>query len=174
MSASLNQLFSNKKVRPAIILIALLMLAVAGCLIFSKPSKERLLKNLSAQLREEKFEQLYEDADDSVRLNVAKEKFVQRMKKAATKLKEIDGDLNFQRDDETEEMMKASRDDSTQISTFQMLKKDGKSVLVAFYWTNKGKFSDIWAIPTQGTSEEYGVLGVSGKYYSIGSQVLEW
>ena len=87
MSLSLNQLLSHAKARPIIFLsaaAALLVVAVIGYLIFSKPSKERLIQNLNAQLRAEKFEQLYEDADDSVHLNVDKEKFVKRMKMALT------------------------------------------------------------------------------------------
>jgi hypothetical protein len=179
MSASLNQLLSNTKFKPVIIPIALLVLAVASYLIFSKPSKERLIKNLTAQLREEKFEQLYEEADDFVRLNVTKEKFVQRMKIAVAKLKAIDENLNFQRDMETEksmkEIMKGINEDaeSSLITAYQKLEKDGKSVLVTFHWTTKGNFFDIDAIPTQGTSEEYRVHGVSYKHLYVGNQMIE-
>ncbi|MDQ3847608.1 MAG: hypothetical protein M3261_01475 [Thermoproteota archaeon] len=179
MSASLNQLLSNTKFKLVIIPIALLTLAVASYLIFSKPSKERLIKNLTALLREEKFEQLYEEADDSVRSNVTKEKFVQRMKIAVAKLKAIDGNLNFQRDMETEEsikkIMKGIDEDteSSLIKTYQKLEKDGKSVLVDFYWTTKGNFFDIDAISTQGTSEEYRVHGVAYKHLYVGKQMVE-
>ncbi|HEX8709431.1 MAG TPA: hypothetical protein VF723_14395 [Pyrinomonadaceae bacterium] len=173
MSASLNQLRSNTKFKPIIILIALLVLTVASYLIFSKPSTERLIKNLTVLLREEKFEQLYQEAEDSVRLNVTKEKFVQRMKIVVAKLKAIDEDLNFQRDDEAERMMKASRDDSIQISAFQRLGKDNKAVLVSFYWTNEGNFRDMWVLPEAGTSEEYQVYGVSYQHLYIGNRMVE-
>ena len=177
MSISLNQLLSHVKARPIILLpVALLAVAVIGYLIFSKPSKERLIKNLNSQLREEKFEQLYEEADDFVRLNVTKEKFVKRMKMAITKLKTIDENLAFQRDIATEKSMGTinGEDESLSLTAFQKLEKEGKSVLVSFTWTGKGKFFDLWVMPTQGTSEEYRVLGVSGKSYSVGNQVLEW
>jgi len=186
MSLSLNQLLSHAKVRPIILLsAALLVVAVIGYLIFSKPSKERLIKNLNSQLREEMFEQLYEQADDSVHLNVTKEKFVKRMKMALTKLKAIDENLAFRRDVATETLIRDAAtetpsgkiiygDESLVLNAFQKLEKDGKSVIVCFDWSTEGKFRDLWVLPTQGTSEEYRVLGVSAKYYSVGNQVLEW
>ena len=177
MSFSLTQLLSHAKARPIILLlVALLVVAVVGHLIFSKPSKERLIKNLNSQLREEKFEQLYEEADDFVHLNVTKEKFVKRMKMAITKLKTIDENLAFQRDIATEKSIGTlnGNDESLLLTAFQKLEKDGKSVSVCFNWTGKGKFFDLWVMPTQETSQEYRVLGVSGKYYSVGNQVLEW
>ena len=102
MSASLNQSVSRGKAKPVILVaIALLVAVTISYLVFSKPSKEKLIENLNSQLREEKFAQLYEEADDFVRLNVTKEKFVKRMKIAVSRLKAIDGNLAFQRDIET-------------------------------------------------------------------------
>ena len=186
MSLSPNQLLSHAKARPIIFLsaAALLVVAVIGYLIFSKPSKERLIQNLNAQLRTEKFEQLYENADDSVHLNVDKEKFVKRMKMALTKLKAIDEKLAFQRDVATETLIRDARegpsgtiiygDESSFLTAYQKLEKNGKSAIVCFNWSTKGKFMDLWVLPTQGTSEEYRVLGVSAKQYSVGNQVLDW
>jgi hypothetical protein len=185
MSLSLSQLLSRAKTRPLILLaVALLVVAVIGYLLFSKPSKERLIQNLNAELRAEKFEQLYEEADDSVHLNVDKEKFVKRMKMALTKLKAIDENLAFQRDGATETLIRDARegpsgkiiygDESLVLTAFQKLEKEGKSAIVCFNWSSKGKFMDLWVLPTQGTSEEYRVLGVSAKHYSVGNQVLDW
>lgn len=184
MSLSLNQFLSRAKTRPIILLgVALFVVAVIGYLIFSKPSKERLIQNLNSQLRAEKFEQLYEEADDSVHVNVDKEKFVKRMKMALTKLKAIDENLAFQRDVATETLIRAAREsptgtiiygDESLLTAFQKLEKDGKSAIVCFNWSSKGKFRDLWVLPTQGTSEEYRVLGVSAKSYSVGNQVLDW
>lgn len=176
MSASLNQLLSNIRDKPILLVpIALLVIVVSSYLIFSKPSKEKLIKNLNSQLREEKFEQLYEEAGDGLHLNVTKEKFVQRMEKAVTKLKAIDENLNFQRDIETEEMIKGINgdDDSFLITAIQKLEKDGKSVLVSFYWTGKGTFQDISVLPNPGTSEEYRVYGVSYQHLYIGNKMVE-
>jgi hypothetical protein len=175
MSPSLNRFLSNMKSRPVILIpIVLLAIAVSTFWIASKPSKEKLIKKLNSQLREDKFEQLYEEASDNLHLNVTKEQFVQRMKKAVLKLKAIDKNLNLQRDIETEKMMKITGDDeSILITAFQKLEMDGKSVLVAFYWTPKGNFSDIQVFPNPGTSEEYRVYGVSYQHLYIGNQIVE-
>jgi hypothetical protein len=172
MSFSLTQLLSHAKARPIILLpVALLVVAVVGHLIFSKPSKERLIKNLNSQLREEKFEQLYEEADDSVRLNVTKERFVKRMKMTVTKLKTIDQDLNFQRDTSMENGFLG---DDLLIRSVQELEKGDKSVSMLVHWDVDGKFFDMSVLPNSGTSEEFRVIGVSAKSYSVGNQVLDW
>jgi len=153
---------------------ALLVVTVIGYQIFSKPNKETLTKNLASQLREEQFEQLYAEADDSVHLNVTKERFVKRMKIAVAKLKAIDENLAFQVDVDGEWSMGRDGGESGMFTAFRKLEKDGKSVSVAFYWSSDGRFFDLWTIPLQGTSEDYRVLGISGENYYVGNQVLDW
>ena len=175
MSLSLNQLLSYAKARPIMLMpAALLVVTVIGYQIFSKPNKETLTKNLTSQLREEQFEQLYAEADDSVHLNVTKERFVKRMKIAVAKLKAIDENLAFQVDVDGEWSMGRDGGESGMFTAFRKLEKDGKSVSVAFYWSSDGRFFDLWTIPLQGTSEDYRVLGISGENYYVGNQVLDW
>src|SRR5262249_25951390 len=138
MSFSLTQLLSHSRARSILLLpVALLVIAIVGHLIFTKPSKERLIKNLNSQLKEEKFEQLYEEADDSVHLNVTKERFVKRMKMAVTKLKTIDPNLNFQTDTSLENGFLG---DDLLIRSVHELEKGDKSVSVLFHWDVNGKF----------------------------------
>jgi hypothetical protein len=164
MSASPNQLHSHAKNRPVILItIALLMVAVISYLIFSKPSKERLIKNLNSQLREENFVQLYEQADEAVHSIVTKEQFVQRMKIAVSKLKAIDENLNFQRDRVEESLFDG---DERLVTAVQKLGKDGKSVSVHFMWpTDTRKFFDLSIYSTQGASEEQRPAGDSNRLH---------
>lgn len=172
MSLSLTQLLSHQKARLIILLpVVLVAFVIAGHFIFSTPSKESLIKNVKSQLREEKFEQLYEEAADSVHFNVTKERFVKRMKMAVTKLKAIDENLNFQTDTATE---MGFPDSDLLIRSVQNLGQGEKSVSVLFHWDAKGKFYDMSVMPNPGTSEEFRVIGVSAKYYSVGNQMLEW
>ncbi len=172
MSISLNQFFSHLKARPSVLLPLVVMAVALGYLVFSKPNKEKLIKNLNSQLRAEKFEQLYEEADESVHLNVTRERFVKRMKMAVTTLKTIDESLAFQRDMSSEQWL--GRNDSLFISGYQTLEKDGKSVLVCFIWSPKGKFSDLWVIPKPGTAQEYRIPGISARDYFLGNERLDW
>lgn len=177
MPSSSNRWLSSLRNKPIILIsIFLLTASLSTYLTPAKPSKERLMKNLNSQLKEEKFEQLYEEASDLLRLNVDKEKFITRMKIAAAKLKAIDGNLAFQRDIETEKRIRAitEDDESVLLTVYQRLEKDNKSVLVSVSWTSKGKFLDLSVLPTQGTSEEYRVYGVAGKHYRVGDRIIDW
>jgi len=178
MHASLNRPHASERARAATLFAAALLLlpAFAGCQLFGRPSKERLIEDLNAQLREGKFEEVYDEANDSIHSNVTRERFVQRMKIAVSKLKSIDENLAFQRDSATEKILRDvdAYDDSLVLMVFQTLEKDGKSVSVGYAWTNKGKFFDLWVSPNPGTAAEYEVLGVAGQYYSFGNQVIDW
>src|SRR5262249_29841855 len=106
-----------------------------------------------------------------VHLNVTKERFVKRMKMAVTKLKTIDPNLNFQTDTSLENGFLG---DDLLIRSVHELEKGDKSVSVLFHWDVNGKFFDMSVLPNAGNSEEYLVIGVSAKYYSVGNQVLDW
>jgi hypothetical protein len=154
-----------------------LLLAIANCtvahkpnLVAHKPNKADLVATLTSRLREEKFEQLYDDTWENVRLNVTKQKFVERMKIAVGKMKEIDQDLNFQKDISEEMLLKS---DSGRFVSAHKLQKDGKSVLVFFFWDENGGFSDLGVSPDEGTSDEYAVYGVSYKHLYRGNQLVE-
>lgn len=171
MLISLNQLLSNKRI--LLIPIALLVIFISGYLSVARPSKEKLLKRLNSQLREEKFGELYEDAGDMLHSNVTKEEFIRRMKVATAKLKSIDADLNFQRDEHWERFLESLRDNpSGLIRGVQTLEKNDKSVSVIYYWNSKAEFSGLSVSPTSGTSEDYNVYSVSAKHLYMGGKMI--
>ena len=146
---------------------ALLVVAVLGYLISSKPDKDKLIKNLNAQLKAETFEQLYEEADDSIHLDVTKERFVKRMKIAATKLKAIDENLTFQRDLEMESWT-GHADGPYSLAAYQKLEKDGKAVTVCFNWTTDGRFRDVSVLPSQELLKNIGCSASQAKIIRSG------
>jgi hypothetical protein len=154
----------------SIAMIPIILLTFATSLITSKPDKQKLVKELTSQLREERFEELYEGASSSLHLNVTKEKFIQRMKIAVTKMKAIDENLNFRRDLEMEEGFQAHE---LSILSIQELKKDGKSASVLIHWDTDGSFRDIRVFPTEGTAIEYAVYGVSYQHMYSGNQIVD-
>jgi hypothetical protein len=154
------------------ILIALIALAAISFLVHVRPSKARLLADLTSRLRAEEFEQLYDEAGDNVHLNVTKEKFVRRMKIAVAKLKAIDPGLNFQHDASREGLFE-NRDESILITAARKLEGNGKSVSVLLYWNSKGEFFNISAIPQAETPEEFNVYGVSYHSLRVGGQLVD-
>jgi hypothetical protein len=169
VAASLNQALSHVK-RGSMAALTLTLLAAAadtGCLRAGKPDKDVLLGRLNAQLREEKFEQLYEGADGGLRYEWAKETFVRRMKVVVAKLKEIDPDLNLQRDSEAERDHGLETDPPYSMMACQRLEKGDKSVLVLHSWNEKGEFHDLSVIPLSEASKKYRIHGFN---VSIGKE----
>ena len=174
MSASSNRILSNINGRTLLLaLVVLLVVSASGCLLGGRPNKDRLVRELNSQLREERFVQLYEEAESGLSRNVTKGKFVQRMRTAVAKLKAIDPDLNFTRDWESEEAITKMRDESFVITAYQKLEKDGKSVQVGYYWDEEGQFANLYVIPDAGTSDEYNVYGVGYKHLYLGGKLID-
>ncbi len=171
MTPSQNHLLSILKDRRLHVLLVVLLVAVVY-LISSKPDKNRLVLKVNSQIREEKFDEIYDEAWDNLHLNVTKEEFIRRMKVAVSKLRTIDADLNFQRDSEWEQMMNFNREERYAMSAYQKLEKDGKSVLVSFWWNGKGEFMDISVMATGETSKEYNVYGVSYQHLYMDGQII--
>lgn len=155
------------------ILVALIAVSALSFLAPHRPNKKRLLAELTECLREERFERLYEEGDDSLPLNVSKEKFVRRMKAAAAKLKAVDAGLNFKPEESLEYLLRVDERESYMITAVKTLEGNGKSVFVFIYWTAGGEFSDIRVSPRDGTPDEFNVYGVSYASRSVGGRVIE-
>lgn len=153
--------------------IALIAISALSFLVPHRPNKDRLVAKMIECLHEESFEQLYEDGNDSLPLNVSKEKFVRRMKAAAAKLKAIDPGLNFKPNPSLESALRVDERESYLLTAAKTLEGNGKSVSVLIYWTPKGEFFDLCVTPENGTPEEFTVYGVSYKKRSIGGQVID-
>lgn len=132
---------------------------------------DRLLTRFNAQLKEEKFEELYDESSDHLHLNVAREEFVRRMKVAVGKLKSIDPELAFQtgRELETEIFGRSENDGSDHLMRLQRLKKNDVSVGMLVYWDKGGifpKFTDFGVIATGEDAHKYQTPSVSYKTIS--------
>lgn len=156
------------------VLIALIAFAAVSFLVHvpRRVSRDELVAKMHSLLREENFERLYDEANENLRLNVTKERFVRRMKLTAAKLKAIDAGLNFKRDAALERSFPT--DESRTVLAMERLKGDGKSVLVYLNWDGDGKFYDLAVFPESDTSQEYAVIGVHGQYYTAGNKRLDW
>ncbi|MET0645272.1 MAG: hypothetical protein ABW208_01540 [Pyrinomonadaceae bacterium] len=171
MNRPINHSPHAKRKRSLPILIALSGLALISFLVPVRPNKERLVARMTDCLREERFEQLYEEAGDNVHLNVSKEKFVRRMRAAAAKLKAIDPELKFQQDPVVERWI--AGDEKILLMAARKLERDGKSVSVIIQWNLEGEFVNISASPDGATPEEFTVHGVSYKHLTFRGRIVE-
>ncbi len=162
MNRSMNYPPAARGKRSLPILIALSGLALISFLVPVRPNKERLVAGMIDCLREERFEQLYEKASDTVFTNVSKEEFVRRMRAAAAKLKAIDPELNFKSDPVVENWV--AGDDKVRLTAARKLEGDGVSVTVIIQWNLDGQFYNISVTPDTATPKEFTVHGVSHRY----------
>jgi hypothetical protein len=158
----------------------LVLLAFLSFLMPSRPrleckvaeGKDALVARMNSRLRDENFDRLYDEAADSVRRNVTREKFVRRMRAAAAKLKGIDGGLNFSRDSWLETGL--TPDDSLIMAAAQKLEGNGKAATLLTHWDGEGKFYDLTVVPDLGTPGEYAFPSVSQQQFYSGGQLLNY
>lgn len=136
------------------------------------PSKEKLVGELNARLREGSFERLYEEADGYVHRNVTKEEFVRRMNAAAAKLRDVDGGLNFKRNESIESAL-MPRGMTGLTTVAQTLGAGDKAVIIVAHWADDGKFLNLSVVPEIQTPSEYGVSGVSQRLRRADGQPAE-
>lgn len=135
------------------ILLVLIALAVVSFLVpspfkaaRSKPSKEKMISELNAHLREGSFERLYDEADVIVHRNVTEETFVRRMHAAVAKLRSVDEGLNFKRDEGSESVF-TPHGITGFITVVQTLGEGNKAVMIITRWADDGRFIHLSVLP---------------------------
>jgi hypothetical protein len=142
-------------------LLVMLSLAFTTQLVSCTANKDSLVRNLTSQLRDQRFAELYGQGSEDLHLNVSQEEFLRRMTIALTKMKAIDGDLNFQRDQQMERSLTIG--EPVLITVVLRLRKGDKSAMVLINWDKSEKFLDLSVMPAPGTSEGCAVYGVRYK-----------
>jgi len=156
------------------ILLALIALAAASFFSHPRPSKERLLADLTSRLRAEQFGRLYDESSHMLHQNVTKERFVRRMREAVARMRAIDPALNFKRDAWREGILSQPEDERYVKLAAERLEGGGKSASVLIFWDSDGNFSDISVLPQQDTPQEYEVVGVGAFQYHVKGTPLDW
>ncbi|MGI8469421.1 MAG: hypothetical protein ACR2N3_13310 [Pyrinomonadaceae bacterium] len=154
----------NKKVAYSCIGAIILTAAYLGVVNYTH-NPDRVLDRFNQQLREEKFAEIYDESDSSVKNNVTKEEFIRRMTNVIGKLKEIDPDLNFQTDVWAEQSTSPANAYGRLHRTTEL--NNGKVGVNLLIWWNSNelfpKFTDMTVISETDGSEKYATAGVSYK-----------
>ena len=103
-----------------------------------------LAENFRVQIKNERFEQIYDESSDFVHLNSTKDEFVKKLAKAVAKMKEADPELNWR---DNFDIGDSSGIENTRIFIRKELgqKPDQVAVLID-YWIDKNghpKFSGL-------------------------------
>ena len=81
------------------ILCLFLLLSLFGCSVYYKHANDKAVENLNEQIKNEKFAEIYDRSSNNLKANVTKSEFIEKMKLAVSKMKELDENLNWQKDE---------------------------------------------------------------------------
>jgi hypothetical protein len=129
--------------RKIIYILSAALALISFYAVFSlyRNNTDRLFANLNERLKEEKFEDLYSESSDYVKSSFTKREFVEKMKEAVSKMRRIDGNLNFQRDKGWEQTTPADFPKEQGFKfTVQKITNNDSSAFVIVYWDDKGFF----------------------------------
>lgn len=151
-----------------LILGVIFSMSVYGIFTSYRNNVDVLFSKLSEQLKNEKFEDLYSDSSDYVKTSLTKQQFVEKMKEAVSKMRQIDGNLDFQRDKGWEQTTPRHFPEEQGFKfTIQKLTNNETSAFVTIYWNDKGffpKFENITISPSDDPnnnwSDEYEFKGI--------------
>jgi len=112
---------------------SIFLLTILSCSIDYKEANDKAVEKLNAQVKAEKFEEIYNNSSEITRSTISKSEFVERMKKAVEKMKEVDKTLNWQKIESEENFYK---DNPVSETSVRKLAKNGKTIGIFIYWAN--------------------------------------
>ena len=130
-------------IRKTTIFFCSLILIIGLCFGFIsyRNNVDNLFSKLSYQIKEEKFEDLYFESSESIKTTLTKQQFVEKMKEAVSKMRKVDENLNFQRDEGWEKTTSADfLKEQGFLFTVQKLENKNISGFVTVYWDDSGVF----------------------------------
>lgn len=174
-SVAKTTLYDTKLIMKRKIIYVSVFLIVAFIAFFRfmqyQADEQRLLAIFNLQLKEEKYEEIYDNSANAAKRGATKEEFVKRMKDAVKKLKDIDSDLNIQYDSEWTHLIASDNQENGDfIQSFQSLDKDGKSVEIGVSWSVeqlRPKLYDFYVLPKNEDSKSYEVVTVTHSLKSV-------
>jgi hypothetical protein len=110
----------NMKYKLVVVILIALFASFVFLMVFDsyKSDKARIFATFEAQIKSEKFSEIYEDSSDFAKLNVSKEEFQIRIKDAITRMKTADPNLHFERDFDTENFIEKLQESDVKYTTF--------------------------------------------------------
>jgi hypothetical protein len=69
-----------------------------SCSIYYNKANDQAVERLNAQIKQEKYDEIYSQSSEILRRSISKEEFVSKMKIATEKMKEFDDSLTWKKD----------------------------------------------------------------------------
>jgi len=85
----------NKKLTSIIFIISIL----ASCSVVLQKANDRAAERLNTQIKQERYDEIYNQSSESLRRSITKEEFNSKMKIATERMKEFDDSLTWKKDE---------------------------------------------------------------------------
>jgi len=113
------------------IITAILLFLVVACSIGYREANNLAVEKLRQQLVNEKFDDIYDQSSGITKAQLSREEFVEKIGIATGKLREIDPNLNWRRDERGSPEEGVYRDDNW---SSLILEKNGRRIDVQLDW----------------------------------------
>lgn len=121
-----------------IVLIIFVFLFFIGCLSFAKKNPALLAEKLRWQLKNEKFEQIYDEASNDVHSNITKQEFIEKMKRLVSEMRTFDKELNWKNNYDLGYSSQVDHfDKSNFYSAFRELGEESSDITILMYWSDE-------------------------------------
>lgn len=157
----------NNFSRPFILISAFSICLTVGCLTMTSSNNTEIpqsqMQNFYEQIKAGQYEEIYQKSSQRLHDGISKEIFVNRMKIAVGKMKEVDETLNFQKVNISDKSSEQLENDLRKFNSAKV-EMNGKKVRFVSIW-KKEKVTDIFKLRTLYIVEDNKNGGKSPIYY---------
>jgi hypothetical protein len=111
-----------------------------SCSIYYNKANDQAVERLNAQIKQEKYDEIYSQSSEILRRAISKEEFISKMILATERMKEFDDSLTWKKDET------ALFDKSVfhaQNFSYRIVSKDGKKTGIAIDWNESFKLCGL-------------------------------
>mgnify|MGYP001462710450 CR=1 FL=1 len=123
--------FSGKFMRFKIVLVTFVLLSAFACSTYYKKANENAVEKLNAQIKKEKYDEIYSQSSEILKRTISKEEFNSKMKIATERMKEFDDSLTWKKDETALFDKSISRDDNF---SYRIVSKNEKKTGIQINW----------------------------------------
>lgn len=102
-----------------------------SCSIYYNKANDQAVERLNAQIKQEKYDEIYSQSSEILRRSISKEEFISKMKIATERMKQIDDSLTWKKDETALFDKSMYRDDNF---SYRIVSKNGKKTGIQISW----------------------------------------
>lgn len=124
------------------LLLLFFIIGLLGCSIDYREANKEAVERLRTQLVENKFEEIYKQSEDRLKIYISKEEFVENLKIAVAEMKEFDESLNWKQDEKADEH-RVHEVYSYKDASWRIMEKNERKLSITIWWNENFTFCDL-------------------------------